>query len=67
MFEISRYLSQELCDVGLNISPHKVFVALFSASSAENANFFLVMNIHLLGEKAPWSAILTANYNVCIF
>ena len=35
--------------------PHIVFVALFSASecasSAKNARFFLVMNIHLLEEK----------------
>ena len=44
MFEVSRYLSQELSDVGLNISPHRVSVALFSASSAKNASFFLVMN-----------------------
>ena len=67
MFEISRYLSQELCDVGLNISPHIVSVTLFSASSAKNASFFLVMNIHLLGEKAAQSAILRANYNLCMF
>ena len=48
MFEILRYLLQELSDVGLNISPHLVSVALFSASSAKNASFFLIMNVHLL-------------------
>ena len=62
MFEISQYLLQELFDVGLNISPHIVFVTLFSASSAKNESFLLVMN---LGEKAAQSAILRANYNVC--
>ena len=48
MFEISRYLSQELCHVGLNISPHIVSVALSSASSAKNTSFFLIMKIYLL-------------------
>ena len=52
MFEISRYLSQELSDVGLNISPHIASVGLLSASSAKNASFFLIMNIHLLGGKS---------------
>ena len=41
-------------------SPHIVSVSLFSASSAKNASFFLIMNIHLLGEK-------TANVNLCLF
>ena len=58
-----RYLSQGLC--GHNISPHIVFVALFSASSAKNASFFLVMNIHLR-ENAAKSAILRKNYNLRI-
>lgn len=52
MFEISQYLLQELSDVGLNISPHIVSVALSSASSAKNTSFFLIMNIYLLGAKA---------------
>ena len=41
-------------------SPHIVSVTLFSASSATNASLFLIMNIHLLGEK-------TANVNLCLF
>ena len=41
-------------------SPHIVYVALFSASSAKNASFFPIMNIHLLREK-------TANVNLCLF
>ena len=44
MFKIS------LSDVGLYISPHIVSVALFRASSGKNASFFLIMNIHFLGE-----------------
>ena len=52
MFGISQYLLQELSDVGLNISPHIVSVALSSASSAKNTSFFLIMNIYLLGAKA---------------
>lgn len=52
MFEISQYLLQELSDVGLNISPHIVSVALSSASSAKNTSLFLIMNIYLLGAKA---------------
>ena len=52
MFEISQYLLQELSDVGLNISPHIVSVALSSTSSAKNTSFFLIMNIYLLGAKA---------------
>ena len=44
----------------ISLSPHIVSVALFSASSAKNASFFLIMNIHLLGGK-------TANVNLCLF
>ena len=44
----------------ISLSPHTVSVALFSASSAKNASFFLIKNIHLLGKK-------TANVNLCLF
>ena len=33
MFEVSRYLTYELCDVGLNISPHIVFVGSWWSDS----------------------------------
>ena len=40
----------------ISLSPHIVSVALFSTSSAKNASFFLIMNIHLLGKV-----------NLCLF
>ena len=44
----------------ISLSFHIVSVTLFSASSAKNASFFLIMNIHLLGKK-------NANVNLCLF
>ena len=44
----------------ISLSPHIVSIALFSTSSAKNASFFLIMNIHLLGEE-------TANVKLCLF
>ena len=52
MFEISRYLLQELSDLNLTESSNSI-CRLYRASSAKNASFFLIMNIHLLGEKNP--------------
>ena len=51
----------------ISLSRHIVSIALFSASSAKNASFFLNMNIHLLGEKTAWSSKLKANVNLCLF
>ena len=44
----------------ISLNPHILSVALFSASSAKNASFFLIMNIHLLRGK-------NANVNLCLF
>ena len=50
MFEISRYLLQELSDLNITESSHSICLP-FSAFSAKNASFFLIMNIHLRGKK----------------
>ena len=59
MFKISLYLSQELSDVGLYISPYIVSVALFSASSAK---FFPDHEY----SSPQGKGCLKANVNLCI-
>ena len=61
MFEISRYLLQELSDLNITESSHIICRPFQRLFCKEYAGFFLIMIIHLLGKKK------TANVNLCLF